>query len=321
VSRTPTAIGVDPRARAGVPDRRATILCNPASGGGRGAGQLAGVSRRLEDHGLPHRAVTTRDLPHALDEAAAACERGEVVATLGGDGLTGRVADVVSRHGGTLAVLPAGRGNDFARAAGIPGRATDAATVLATGVTTTVDLGEVGEADGGERRFLGILSIGIDSDVQRIAETTRLPLGRHTYTYGAVVALTRWRSLPFRVEVDGATTRMRGFTVAVANSGMYGGGMRLAPAARLDDGRLDVVLISGSSRLRLLRGLAHTADGRHVEDEHVHVETAREVTIRSTAPAALKLTAYADGERVARLPLRVRSVPAALDVLVPAPTV
>jgi YegS/Rv2252/BmrU family lipid kinase len=299
------------------PDRRAVVLCNPSAGGGRGRRRLPDVEHRLRELGLPHRTVATRDLGHALDVAARACETGDVVATMGGDGLTGRVADVVSRHGGTLAVLPAGRGNDFARALGVPGDAVGAASVLATGQPRRIDLGEVEDAHGALRRYLGILSVGIDSEVQRIAETTRLPLGRHTYAYGAVTALAGWRSLPFALDIDDTRRRMSGFTVAVANSGVYGGGMRLAPDARLDDGRLDVVLITGASRIRLLRGLARTADGSHVEDEHVEVRPAREVTIRSTSPAALRLTAYADGEQVAPLPLRVRVAPAALDVLVP----
>jgi YegS/Rv2252/BmrU family lipid kinase len=300
-----------------VEGRRAVVLCNPSAGGGRGQRRLPGVVARLQAHGLPHRLVTTRSLEHALEEAARACEDGEVVATLGGDGLTGRVAEVASRHGGTLAVLPAGRGNDFARALGLPGDAVGAADVLAAGTTRRIDLAESVDADGRTRRYLGILSVGIDSEVQRIAETTRLPLGRHTYVYGALAALTGWRSLPFALEVDGTPTRMSGFTVAVANSGVYGGGMRLAPDARLDDGLLDVVQITGASRARLLRGLARTADGTHVEDEHVEVATAREVTIRSTSPEALRLTAYADGEQVAPLPLRVRVVPGAVDVVVP----
>jgi YegS/Rv2252/BmrU family lipid kinase len=302
---------------AAVEGRRTVVLCNPAAGGGRGQRRLPGVIDRLQQHGLPHRLVATRSLKHALEEAARACGQGEVVATMGGDGLTGRVAEVVSRHDGTLAVLPAGRGNDFARAIGLPEDAGGAAGVLATGTTRRIDLGESIDADGRIRRFLGILSVGIDSEVQRIAETTRLPLGRHTYAYGALVALAGWRRLPFALEVDGRPTRMSGFTVAVANSGVYGGGMRLAPDARLDDGLLDVVQIAGASRTRLLRGLARTADGSHVEDEHVEVTTAREVTIRSTSPEALRLTAYADGEQVAPLPLRVRVVPRALDVVVP----
>jgi YegS/Rv2252/BmrU family lipid kinase len=299
-----------------VAGRRALVLCNPVSGGGRGRRQMPRVVRRLEQHGLPHRIVATRGLEHALDEAARACERGDVVATLGGDGLTGRVADVVSRRGGILAVLPAGRGNDFARAIGVPGDAPSAAGVLATGAVRRVDVGEVVDARGVARRFLGILSVGIDSEVQRIAETTRLPLGRHTYAYGALAALAGWRSLPFALELDGRPTRMSGFTVAVANSGVYGGGMRLAPDARLDDGRLDVVTISGDSKIRLVRGLTQTSEGTHVHDEHVEVHRAREVTVGSTSRAALRLTAYADGEQVARLPLRVRVVPRALDVLV-----
>lgn len=297
--------------------RRAVVLCNPVAGRGRGAKALPAVEHVLRDGGLRFRSVVTTSIEHALEEADAAARSGVVVAALGGDGLVGRVADVVSRAGGVLAVLPGGRGNDFARAVGLPGTAVEAAHALLDGEPLAHDLGEVENAQGRQRRFLGICSVGIDSEVQRIADTTRLPLGRATYAYAALVSLRSWRPLPFTVKPDGSFHRFRGFTVAVANSGIYGGGMRLAPDARMDDGELDLVRIAGSSKFRLLRSLARMPTGGHVDDPHVTIDRVREVTINSTSPLALRLVAYADGEPVAPLPLRIRSIPAALQVLSP----
>jgi hypothetical protein len=190
----------------------------------RGAGGCR-RRRRLEQHGLPHRVVTTASLEHALEEAARACAaaRWSRRSAATGSPAGSPTSSPPRRHPRGAARGPRQR----LRACGRPARATPRTppSVLATG------RGASRRPRRGDRRrrpptrrFLGILSVGIDSEVQRIAETTRLPLGRHTYAYGASPRCAGWRSLPFALEVDGDAVRMSGFTVAVANSGVYGGG-------------------------------------------------------------------------------------------------
>jgi YegS/Rv2252/BmrU family lipid kinase len=207
-----------------------------------------------------------------------------------------------------LAILPGGRGNDFARKLGIPPDPVEACELLDSGVERRVDL-----ADAGGTAFLGILSAGIDSDVQVIANSTRLPLGTNVYVYGVLRALASWKPAAWTVEVDGEQLGFSGYSVAVANSGVFGGGMYLVPGASLDDGMLDVAMIAAHGKVNYLRGLPRIFKGTHVDDPAFKLRRGREITFRADRP----FTAYADGDPVAPLPLTVRVLPGALRVVTP----
>jgi YegS/Rv2252/BmrU family lipid kinase len=205
-------------------------------------------------------------------------------------------------------VLPGGRGNDFARKLDIPFDPAEAAKLLATGAEKQVDLAE---ADGAI--FLGILSAGVDSDVNRIALETRLKLGTFVYTYGVLRAIVSWKEAAWEVVVDGETHAFPGYSVAVCNSGVFGGGMFLAPDASLEDGLLDVVMIASDSKLNYLRGLPRVFKGTHLQDPAISLLQGREVTFKADRP----FTAYADGDPIAELPTTVRALPNALRVVAP----
>jgi diacylglycerol kinase family enzyme len=180
--------------------------------------------------------------------------------------------------------------------------------LLETGVETRVDL-----AEAGELTYLGILSAGIDSDVNRIALETRLKLGTFVYTYGLLRAIVPWRKASWTLTLDGETRRFDGYSVAVANSGVFGGGMYLAPDARLDDGLLDVVTIAAQGKIPYLRGLPRVFKGTHLQHPAVTLTQCREVSFQAERP----FTAYADGDPIAELPVTVRALPGALRVVAP----
>jgi YegS/Rv2252/BmrU family lipid kinase len=266
------------------------------------------VERALIDLGVAFRTEHTTGLGHAIDLAREAAAAGEVAAAMGGDGLIGAVAGALRGTDGVLGVLPAGRGNDFARVLGIPRDPVEACAVLARGEPRTIDLAEV---DG--RAFVGIASVGFDSDANRIANEARLVRGNLVYVYGALRALAAWTPARFDVELDGQPRQLTGYGVAVANSKAYGGGMYVAPDAELDDGLFDVVMLEDVSKLRFLTQILPRAfKGTHVHSPAVHVLRAREVRIAADRPFAL----YADGDPVAELPATLRVLPGALKVLV-----
>src|SRR5690349_18511150 len=163
-------------------------------------------------------------MEHARELARAARAANEQAVAMGGDGLTGAVAHELRGSESPLGIVPGGRGNDFARKLGIPTDPAAAVAVIAAGSTRTVD---VAQADG--RTYLGIASAGFDSDVQVIANDTRLNLGNAVYLYGTLRALRTWKAAEWTVTLDGEERSFRGYSVAVANSGMFGGGMRLVP--------------------------------------------------------------------------------------------
>jgi YegS/Rv2252/BmrU family lipid kinase len=288
---------------------RICLVVNPSAGGGHAGRTLPDVTAELTRRGIEHRVEATRSLEHAKELALAATAAGETTVTLGGDGLIGAVADALKHSDGVLGLLPGGRGNDFARVLKIPLDPVAACAVIAGNFVRELDLGEIDS-----RTFISIASCGFDSDANRIANETRLVRGNLVYAYGALRALAGWRPAQFEISVDGRDPRtMRGYTVAVANSGAYGGGMLLAPSASLEDGALDVVTVEHVPKLRFLRLLPSVFKGEHVHQRAVQVTRASEVTIAADRP----FTMYADGDPIAELPATVRVLPRAVKVIVP----
>jgi YegS/Rv2252/BmrU family lipid kinase len=288
-------------------DRRLALIMNPAAAGGRALRLLPRVQEELASLDLAHRVVETRDIAHASEAAREASTAGEIVVAMGGDGLVGTLAGAIGREG-TLGVIPAGRGNDFARELSIPEDARAACSVLALGTVRELDLGE---ANG--KPFACIASAGFDSDANRIANEARLIRGNLVYLYAALRALAAWRPARFTVTLDGAEHSFEGYTVVVANSRFYGGGMQVAPAANLTDGLLDLVFVGKNSKLRFLANLPKVFSGKHVELDGIETHRGREVEIRADRP----FDVYADGDVLTELPATARVIPGAMRVIAP----
>lgn len=293
--------------------RSALLIVNPSAGGGRAATVLPAVEQALRDAGWALRTEATRDLDDADRLAASVLTTGEVCFALGGDGLLGRVAGVLAGTTGVLGPLPGGRGNDFVRSLGLSNDPVEVVGVLSTAQPRRVDVGEVVAADGTATVYLGIASAGFDSDVQVVANSTTVVRGQLVYVYAALRTVASWRPARFTLSVDGVPQQVTGWSVAVANSGFYGGGMHLAPDARLDDGELDLVTTSETSRLRFVRSFPLVFKGTHVTRPSVQVSRVRAVTLDADRPFMV----YADGDPVAPLPVTLRVSPGALLVLAP----
>jgi diacylglycerol kinase (ATP) len=292
-------------------NRNFTFLVNPASGGGAAPQAVIPVARLLRDAGARVE-VTYSPGPHAVRELLdAASSRGDVVVSVGGDGMLSSLAGPVSRSGGTLAVLPAGRGNDFARMLGLPADPEGQARLLLDGAVRRVDLLGWTPPGRATRLVAGSVYAGVDARASAIVDRAhRLPR-RLQYPYAAVRALATYTPGRYRVAVDGVEREYAAATVVVANSAYYGSGMRIAPGAAVDDGLLDVVVIEAASRLALVRALPTVYDGTHLERPEVSVLTGRRVEIRGTA--RLGIPVGADGEPLGVLP-GLADAPAVVDV-------
>jgi YegS/Rv2252/BmrU family lipid kinase len=289
-------------------DRRHLILVNPSAGGGRARDLLPRLEGALRDRDISFRLVMTTSLDHGVEEARAAAGAGEIPVVMSGDGLIGQVGGAVAGTGVPMGVIPGGRGNDFARVVGIPREIPGAVDVLAAGATRSIDVGDVNG-----RRFLCIASCGFDSECNRVANETRVIKGNLVYLYSALRVLASWKPATFEVTVDGERHIITGWAVAAANSKAYGGGMFLAPDAKLDDGKLDVVWTSQTSKLHYMASLPKVFKGTHVDDPAFNVMRGSEVTITADRPFAV----YADGDPIADLPATIRVLPRALEVIAP----
>jgi diacylglycerol kinase (ATP) len=291
--------------------REIALLVNPTSGKGRG-GRLSGpVAERLRDSGATVDVVVGRDADEALDLLRERVTRGvDAVVAVGGDGLVNIALQVVAATDVPLGVVPAGTGNDIARALGL-NIADPASTIdlLAGDLVREVDLGRASR-----RWFGGVLGSGFDSMVNERANRMSWPHGRARYNLAIVAELRTFCPVPFELELDGEPWHTEAMLVAIGNGPSYGGGMRVCPDARLDDGLLDVTVLGPISKPEFLKVFPTVYKGTHVTHPAVTVRRARLVTLRAEG-----VTAYADGERVAALPVAIEAVPQALKVLAPPP--
>jgi YegS/Rv2252/BmrU family lipid kinase len=285
-----------------------TLLVNPASAHGRTLKLLPAVEQELDERRIPFRVERTRGLEDGVERALAAIEAGEVPVVISGDGLVGAIGGAMAGSETPLGIVPGGRGNDLARVLGIPDDPIAAVAVLAAGESRRID---VGEANG--KRFLGIVSVGFDSECNRLANEVTIVRSNLVYVYSLFRTLLTWKPARFTIRTESQRIRTSGYSISVANNSTFGGGMRIAPDAKLDDGLLDVITVGEVGKLRFVANLRKVFNGTHIDQEQVHTSRASRVEITANRPFPV----YADGEHLTELPVSVRILPRALSVLAP----
>jgi YegS/Rv2252/BmrU family lipid kinase len=286
------------------------LLVNPSSAGGKTLKLLPRVEQALDGLRVEFRVQRTKGLEHGAEQALRAIEAGEVPVVMSGDGLVGAVGGAMAGSDTPLGIIPGGRGNDLARVLGIPDEPEAAVDALLAGHSRWID---VGEANG--KRFLGIVSIGFDSEANRRANEIHFLRGNLVYAYAALRTLLGWKPARFTVRVDAERIRLTGYSVSVANSRAFGGGMYIAPNAELDDGEFDIVTVGEVGKLRFVGNLPKVFKGTHIDEDEVQVFRAQHLELSASKPFPV----YADGEHLTELPATLRVLPRALRVLVPAP--
>jgi diacylglycerol kinase (ATP) len=291
--------------------RQIALLVNPTSGRGRGARVGREVAARLRDAGLAVRELAGRDVRESQDLALEAVEQGtDALVVVGGDGMVHLGLQAVGGTDVPFGVAPAGTGNDFARAVGVPlGDPIAAADIVVAGAERRIDLGRTGD-----QWFGGVVAAGFDARVNDRANRMTWPRGRMRYNVAMLIELGVFRPVPYVLELDGEPWETSAMLVVAGNIPSYGGGMKVTPDAVVDDGLLDVMVVKPLSTARFLTVFPRVYSGSHVTLPFVEIRRAKQVRI--DAPG---ITAYADGERLGPLPQTFEAVPGALRVMVPAP--
>ncbi|MFI6843708.1 diacylglycerol kinase [Kitasatospora sp. NBC_00085] len=297
--------------------RRVVLLTNPAAAAGHAEPAARRATARLRALGVEvdERAGSSPEESLRLAHAAVSSGTCDALVVVGGDGMINLGLQAAAGTGVPLGVVPAGTGNDHARAYGLPRGAPEAAAdVIAAGHTSAVDLGRVTASDGTSRWFGSVLASGFDSLVSDRTNRLRWPRGRMRYNLAILVEFANLRPLPFRITLADGTVIEQDLTLAaVGNTSSYGGGMLICPTADPADGLLDLTLVAAMPRLRIARFFPTLFKGTHVD--RPEVTTHRTASLRIESPG---ITAYADGEFMAALPIDVTVAPGALHLLAPA---
>jgi diacylglycerol kinase (ATP) len=207
-----------------------------------------------------------------------------------------------------LGIVPAGTGNDVGRELGLPRKDPASATdVIIAGKERSIDL-----ARTGNKYYVTVMAAGFDAIVNERANEMTWPKGQMRYNLATLAELRTFKPIPYTLEVDGEQHRFDAMMVAIGNTSSFGGGMRITEGAKPDDGLLDVIAIAPMSKFHFIRTFPKVFSGTHIDSPLVTRYLGKTVTV-----AAPGIVAYADGERIAPLPLTIEVVPRALRVLVP----
>ncbi|GIV18061.1 MAG: diacylglycerol kinase [Armatimonadota bacterium] len=291
------------------------VVLNPKAGRYRAIrhkGTLQNLLQQMGKHtGLTWRIVQTTGPGQATELARQAAEEGaSVVVAAGGDGTCGEVANGIVGTPARLGVLPLGTGNDFARCAGIGENLQIAVETLFTGKPRRIDLGEVAG-----RYFINIAGCGLDAAVaQRVNQGFRFLHGTAAYVASLFQTILTFKPVPMLIRVDGEELRLEAFLCTVANTQSYGGGMRIAPYAQIDDGLLDVCIVKAVNKLEFVRIFPRVYSGAHITHPCFLMHTARRIHVQSTPPVPVLV----DGDVMGTTPVEFSVHPEAIEVILPA---
>jgi diacylglycerol kinase (ATP) len=305
------------------------LAVNPRAGRGRALNEAHRAAQLLRAGGDEAVVLSAADLDALVvqvrDRLRACTPPARALVVVGGDGVVQAGLGVLLELAGhgieiPLGIVPCGTGNDLARHLGLPERDPEVAAGrilrrLDEAVPRRLDVGRVRFPDGRTMYFGTALCAGFDAVVNERADRWPRLHGPSRYLLAVLAEILRLRTRRYRLEVVDAAGRARteereGVLLNVANTSSVGGGLRIVPGARHDDGLLDLFTVAPLGRARFLALFPTLFTGRHVDLECVRTEPVRSVRIDAAG-----VTAYADGERLGPLPVAVDVLPGAVRVL------
>lgn len=294
------------------------MIVNPSSAGGSTGKAWPEIASDLRSQFGAFHPVFTKHRGDAAALAGEAARKGaKFIIACGGDGTVSEVANGILSSGkdAELGILPSGTGGDFRRTLEIPAQSRAAARVLRTGRTVKIDVGRVSFIgnDGNEamRYFLGVASCGMSTKV-----IERVKAKKSSFVSSLLQTAVRTEPARLVVQLDDSHERhLVVLNLCVANARYFGGGMKIAPEAKLTDGKFDVVGIGDLSALKLFTSAPRVYLGSHLSMPEVSHALARKVIIKS-ADRASEINLEVDGELPGKLPATFQIIPEALRVRV-----
>jgi diacylglycerol kinase (ATP) len=271
------------------------VIVNPMAGGGRTLRLLPKIRHWLSESPHEFSFNTTRSPDEMRSEIMKAPAQGiNALLLIGGDGTVHQALPAIAETNIPFGFLPCGRGNDFARNIGLPSKLQKSCSLPSNPSFHQVDLPRINNIP-----FVAVAYVGFDAEVNELANEGK---GYFGGTLGYIVCVTKaLKSFkPFEVEItiDGDTWRERVMMVTVANAPFYGGGMKIAPDANMNDGLLNICIVKEISKLELLWEFPKVFKGTHIYHPRIMMKSGRRIKLTSDEPRNI----YADGEYVGHLP-------------------
>jgi diacylglycerol kinase (ATP) len=289
------------------------LIINPSSGRGKGAARGQIVLQTLAQRGQEFIDLSGETIDEANSNARHAINDGLIsgLIVVGGDGIAHLGVNIACDTGVSLGIIAAGTGNDLARSIGMPEGDVVAGTHAVLdklGSPRRVDAIKA-HSSTGAFWFFGTASAGFDALCNQRANQMSWPKGQRRYDIAMVLELAKFKPIHYEATIDGVHRSFDAMLCAVANGPAFGGGMLIAPDAKVDDGYLDLFIVHAMSRIELLKVFPKVYTGRHVTHPAVEFVRAKSVKLSSG-----NMPVYSDGEARGHSPLTATVVPGALSV-------
>ena len=277
------------------------LLINPNSGNGRGEKVGRIVEEELAALDVEYIEISANSAMQCqenLRSRLVSSQSFEGLFLVGGDGTLNIAIQELVKTSLGVALIPAGTGNDFARTLNL--NLKDPRQLISFYLSNKPALVDVGKV--GERYFVEVLSTGFDSMVNERANTMHRIKGRAKYNLSILLVLSTFKPKNYEFSIDGLSFESKAMLIAVSNGISYGGGMKVTPDAKIDDGFFDILILTPVSRFEFLRVFPKVFSGKHITHPAVRILRGKSVEIDSDA------VAYADGERIGSLPIKASVV-------------
>lgn len=287
------------------------IILNPASAKGKALEIKELIEFELKKLKLDYHIHISKNLQDIISTTKINLEKDfSNFVAVGGDGTIHYMANVLAGTDKNLGAIPTGSGNDIATSLGLTSDIKDCCKIIKRGKIKRIDLGLIND----KYYYLCIAGSGFDSQVNDLANNTRFPVkGPAKYTYSVYKTLITFRSKKFFINYNGKHREIYGMMIVASNMPMYGGGMKITPAADPEDGLFDICIIKRMSKLHFIKIFPKVYEGKHVEDSHVEIFRASSFSLDSE----YQFSVFADGEYICKLPANFRIVPKKLNFIVP----
>jgi YegS/Rv2252/BmrU family lipid kinase len=286
-------------------------LINPKAGRGKAGRRLPELEAACRKYNYLFDPRVTKYPGHARELAIQAVEDGEkLLVVMGGDGTISDVVDVLADSGIVIGLIPAGTGNDIARSLGIlPGNMEDAFGRIVKGDTISFD---VGLEKGSDRRFVSFVGCGFPALVAEEANKMKFLKGRLVFFLSLYKAVINLRGIPLILTLDGQRTEMLCTSIMIQNTPFTGGGLKVAPGARINDGYFDVVAVGEIGRVELMKNFPKLYSGRHLDHPAFQLMRGKHIIVELPEN---QLVCY-DGEITSADRLEIEIKPGAIRLII-----
>lgn len=303
---------------------KVALVINPRAGNGAAKRKTSQILQEFQAHAIEVVNLSSENYAQAQANVDQACQNQEFAAVIvaGGDGMVHLGANLAVTHKLPLGIIGIGSGNDTARALGLPRHNVKAAVQIIAqelqdgAEPEQIDVVQVTRADDSKRYYLGVLSLGLDAEANALANTFSWPRGMLKYLRSLITLLPSHRPYGYTLKLNGQEHQLEANLVAIANSPIFGGGLRIAPQADMRDGQLDLVYTDPLRTREILMVLPKLFRGSHLKHHKVHHQRVTQLSVNTGSTTSPQPPhAFADGEPLGRVPLQIEVLPRALPIL------